>query len=189
MINKRTKNIISAILILLILFMLAFLIKAYFDGHFNSKESLQDYIKGFGVFAPLVLTVIQAVQVVIPILPGFFGCAVGAVLFGTTGGFICNYVGISLGSVIAFFLSRKFGVSLIKIMFSEGKYEKWSAITDKWKSFPTFMFIATLLPLSPDDFLCYFSGLTKMSAKKFIWIIVLGKPWCILVYSILFAKI
>ena len=44
-----------------------------------------------------------------------------------------------------------------------------------------------LLPLAPDDFLCYFSGLTGMSAKRFTWIIVLGKPWCILAYSLFFA--
>ncbi len=40
-----------------------------------------------------------------------------------------------------------------------------------------------------DDFTCYFSGLMKMDAKKFIWIIILGKPWCILAYSIIFGMI
>ena len=28
-----------------------------------------------------------------------------------------------------------------------------------------------------------------MSAKKFIWIIILGKPWCILAYSLVFAGV
>ena len=45
------------------------------------------------------------------------------------------------------------------------------------------------LPLFPDDFFCYFSGLTKMQVKKFAAIIVLGKPWCILAYSVAFAAI
>ena len=44
-----------------------------------------------------------------------------------------------------------------------------------------------LRPLFPDDFLCYFSGLTNMSFKKFALIIVLGKPWCLLIYSIVFS--
>ena len=43
--------------------------------------------------------------------------------------------------------------------------------------------MAMLLPLFPDDFLCYLTGVSKMTAKRFIWIIVLGKPWCILAYS------
>ena len=49
------------------------------------------------------------------------------------------------------------------------------------------LFLAILLPLAPDDFLCYFSGLTSMPARRFTWIILLGKPWCILFYSVLFS--
>ena len=72
-------------------------------------------------------------------------------------------------------------------MFSEKQYIKWSDKIEKSKSYDKFLFVATLLPLFPDDFLCYFSGLIKMSSKKFIWIIILGKPWCILAYSIMFG--
>ncbi len=116
------------------------------DGRFESAETFQEYIKGFGLFAPIVLIVLQALQVIFPILPGFLGCAVGAVLFGSLGGFWCNYIGISVGSILAFLLF-------------------------------------------PDDFFCYFSGLTKMKVKKFAAIIIVGKPWCILAYSLAFAAI
>ena len=51
------------------------------------------------------------------------------------------------------------------------------------------LFVVTLLPLFPDDFFCYFSGLTPMRARRFIWIILLGKPWCILGYSLIFGGI
>ena len=90
------------------------LIKAYTEGKFVSVSSLQEYIAGFGLLSPFVLTTVQALQVVIPILPGFLGCAVGAVLFGSLGGFICNYIGISGGSIAAFFLARKYGIKLVK---------------------------------------------------------------------------
>nr|WP_263848867.1 hypothetical protein [Lacticaseibacillus thailandensis] len=40
-----------------------------------------------------------------------------------------------------------------------------------------------MLPVAPDDFLCMLAGLTKMSLRKFVWIIVLCKPWTILAYS------
>ncbi|WP_225353487.1 VTT domain-containing protein [Lacticaseibacillus thailandensis] len=43
--------------------------------------------------------------------------------------------------------------------------------------------MAILLPVAPDDFLCMLAGLTKMSLRKFVWIIVLCKPWTILAYS------
>ena len=57
----------------------------------------------------------------------------------------------------------------------------------KSKSYTVILFLSILLPLAPDDFLCYFSGLINMSAKKFTAIIIITKPWCILIYSIFFA--
>ena len=94
------------------------------DGEFNSVETLQAYIKRFGVFAPVMLTVIQAAQVVVPILPGFLGCSVGAVMFGCIGGFCCNYIGIVAGSLAAFVLARKFGIKLVESIFPKDKIKK-----------------------------------------------------------------
>lgn len=183
--NKKIKTLAIVGIILLLLITL----KLFFNQKISSVEELQEYIKTFGVFAPLALTVIQALQVVVPVLPGYLGCAAGAVAFGTFTGFWCNYIGISIGSIIAYFLARKYGMDIVLMMFSQEQYDKWSTRIEKSKSYPWFLFIATLLPLFPDDFLCYFSGLIKMNARKFIWIIILGKPWCILAYSIIFGMI
>ena len=176
---------------LLIGFIIVFLLltKQLLAQKFTSVEDMQNYIKGFGIAAPIALTAFQAFQVVVPVVPGYLGCAAGAVAFGSTVGFLCNYIGISVGSILAFFLAEKFGIDIVLSMFSEKQYEKWSKRLEKSKSYGGFLFVATLLPLFPDDFLCYFSGLMRMDRKKFIWIIILGKPWCILAYSILFGMI
>ncbi|MCI9100790.1 MAG: TVP38/TMEM64 family protein [Lachnospiraceae bacterium] len=165
----------------------AVLFRAYLDGKFDSAETLQQYIAGFGLLAPLILAFIQAAQVVLPVLPGFFGCIAGAVLFGWAGGFWCNYIGISAGSMIAFLLARKYGKGLVSKMFPGRQYEKWSSWAAESKSYTMILFLGMVLPLFPDDFFCYFTGITKMSTRKFAAIIVLGKPWCILAYSILFS--
>ena len=47
------------------------------------------------------------------------------------------------------------------------------------------LFLGMVLPLFPDDYFCYFTGVTKMSTRKFVAIIILGKPWCILAYCIM----
>lgn len=163
--------------------------KQFINHKFDSVESLQEYMKGFGIAAPLILTAFQAIQVVVPVLPGYLGCAAGAIAFGTVSGFLCNYIGISVGSIIAYFLARKYGIKIVLAMFPLKQYEKWSRRISRSRSYDIFLFVATLLPLFPDDFLCYFSGLIKMNRKKFIWIIILGKPWCILAYSIVFGLI
>ncbi len=152
-----------------------------------SVESFQEYIGRFGVFAPAALALFQAFQVVVPVLPGYLGCAAGAVAFGAHTGFWCNYIGISAGSIGAYFLARRFGTDMVLAFFPERQYEKWSGRIRQSRSYGAFLFIATLLPLFPDDFLCYLSGAMKMDSRKFIWIILLGKPWCILAYSLLFG--
>lgn len=189
--NKRQRLIhnMSIFFIVLILSFLVIFVKAYFDGEFHSLAAFQNYIRKYGAFGPVFLTVFQAVQVVLPVLPGFFGCAAGAVMFGPAAGFWCNYIGIGGGSIIAFFLARRFGMPLLEDLFPAGKYGRWSVWASKSKSYTAFLFMAMLLPLFPDDYLCYLTGVSKMTARKFIWIIVLGKPWCILAYSLGFSFI
>lgn len=183
------KTLLTAGVVLVCLIIIALLIKAYLDGKFESVDTFQEYIRGFGLFAPVILIVFQALQVIFPVLPGFLGCAAGAVLFGSTGGFWCNYIGISAGSIIAFLLAKTYGVKLVEKLFPKEQYEKYAGWAAKSKSYILFLFMGMVLPLFPDDFFCYFSGLTKMKAGKFAAIIILGKPWCILAYSIAFAAI
>ena len=81
--NKK----IRIIVIVCFLAILVFLMKDLFSQKFTSVEDLQNYIKGFGIAAPLVLTLFQAFQVVVPVLPGYLGCAAGAIAFGPLVGF------------------------------------------------------------------------------------------------------
>ena len=184
---SRLKNVLTGVLLFLLLLTALFLLKGYFDGHFRSMDSFRAYVESFGIFAPLILVVIQALQVVLPVLPGFLGCIVGAGMFGAAGGFWCNYLGISAGSIIAFLLAKRFGMGLVRQMVPVEKYDSVVNWVNRKKSYTAVLFLAILLPLAPDDFLCYFSGLTGMSTKKFTWIILSANPWCILGYSIFFA--
>lgn len=186
--TENWKKWITAIFLLVCLAFCALLFKAYLDGKFDSVDTLQKYIAGFGLMAPVILTAIQAAQVVLPILPGFLGCVVGAVMFGCMGGFWCNYIGISVGSIIAFLLARRYGQGLVSRMFPGKRYEKWADWAAKSKSYTGILFLGMVLPLFPDDYFCYFTGVTNMSVRKFVTIIVLGKPWCIFVYSLIFSN-
>lgn len=163
----------------------AILLKAYMDGNFDSVDTFQKYVTGFGLIAPLFLVAFQALQVILPILPGLLGCVAGTLMFGCMGGFWCNYIGISAGSIIAFLLARKYGQGLVSRMFPEEKYEKWAIWAAKSKFYTVILFLGMVLPLFPDDYFCYFTGITKMSTRKFVAIILLGKPWCILAYCIM----
>ena len=191
--EKRSKNLktaFAATLAVLLILCFAFMLHAWRAGHFASPQALREYLSGFGIWAPLILILIQTLQVIVPVLPGFLGCIVGAALFGRWGGFWCNYIGISLGSVIAFFLARRYGKALVKRMVSAKTYDSYAEkLRGKKGSYTLLLFLAILLPLAPDDFLCYFSGLTEMSSKRFVSIILAAKPWCILFYCFFTASL
>ena len=181
------KNFFLIFSILLLCISALFVAKGRMDGHFSSIDSMREYVNSYGLFRPVLLTLIQVVQVVLPVVPGMTGCIVGAVLFGSTGGFLINYRGISAGSIIAFYLAKRYGTNLVAKLIPMEKYESTIEKINKSKNYLILLFLSILLPLAPDDFLCYFSGLIKMSTKKFILIILLSKPWCILFYSLFFS--
>ncbi len=183
--TEKYKKLATLGLMAACLAFVAVLLKAYMDGRFDSVDTFQKYVAGFGLLAPLFLIAFQAAQVILPVLPGLLGCVAGSLMFGCMGGFWCNYIGISAGSIIAFLLARKYGQGLVSRMFPGEKYDKWAAWAAKSKFYTVLLFLGMVLPLFPDDYFCCFTGITKMSTRKFVAIIILGKPWCILAYCIM----
>lgn len=167
---------------------LLFIIYGFKNRIFTSSDTLSQYVLKAGVMAPLVFILIQIVQVVIPILPGSIGCATGVILFGPVMGFVYNYVGICIGSVLVFMLAKRYGLPLVQSMVSEKVYAKYSGWLTQEKRFDKLFATAIFLPVAPDDMLCYLAGLTPMSLRKFTLIILLCKPLSTMLYSIGLAK-
>ncbi|MBU5464583.1 VTT domain-containing protein [Anaerotignum sp. MSJ-24] len=141
------------------------------------------FLNSCGIFAPLFFVFIQAVQVIIPILPGAVGCVYGVMFWGPLKGFIFNYIGICIGSIGAFLIARRFGQRLVIQMTGEKFYDKYSKYLEMENRFEKIFALLIFLPVAPDDFLCYLAGISKMDLKKFVTIILLGKPAAIFLYS------
>ena len=176
-------NIVGAVLLILGI-ILGFI--GYHKGYFNSLDSFRDLILAKGSWVPLVFMGIQIIQIIVPVIPGGLTCVAGVVIFGAFWGFIYNYISICLGSIIVFFISRTFGRSIVLRIFGEDLYNKYRGKL-KEDRYDKFFALAILLPVAPDDFLCYLAGLTEMSARKFILIILLCKPLSIFAYSMAWA--
>ena len=151
---------------------------------FTSEENLRSFLYIFGIFAPLIFIIIQIVQVVIPLIPCSISTGVGVVIFGPFWGFIYNYTGIVIGSIIVFFIARRYGMPLIRKMFKQELIDKYIGWLNSGKKFERFFAAAIFFPVAPDDFLCYLAGVTNISVKKYIAIILLLKPFTIFLYSL-----
>ena len=153
-------------------------------GVLTSQEQMQALVNSCGAAGILLFVLFQAVQVVVPVLPGGLGCLAGVLLFGPVWGFVYNYVGICIGSMAAFAVARNCGKPMLSMLFSEKTIAKYSQWAEERNRFARLFALAIFLPVAPDDFLCYLAGTTDMSWRRYTAIILLGKPFAIALYSL-----
>lgn len=153
------------------------------SGVLTDADKMEAMLIKCGIWAPLIFMFVQTVQVVVPILPGAVGCAFGVVFFGGLLGFVYSYVGICIGSVLAFLFARRCGAVLVRQMTGSKFYDKYVKFLENEKKFERIFAVLIFLPVAPDDFLCYLAGLSNMKLRRFTWIILLGKPLAIFLYS------
>ena len=185
--NTTKKNVRNMIHILSACGMIATLIAmylAYEHGLFTSAEKLKAFVDAIGIWGPITFILLQLIQVVVPIIPGGITCVAGIIIFGPFWGFIYNYIGIVLGSLINFALARYYGQTLIRTLVSDKVYTKYASWLSQGERFDKLFALAIFFPVAPDDFLCMLAGLTRMTYRKFTTIIVLGKPASLLIYSL-----
>ena len=152
-------------------------------GVFKDLNALRGLVGDSIILGPVIFIFIQILQVVIPIIPGGISIAAGVLIFGPYAGFIYNYVGICIGSIIIFLLGRRYGKPFILSMISDKTYNKYIGWLDNQNRFEKLFALAIFLPVAPDDALCLMAGLTNISVKRYTLIILIAKPLSIFLYS------
>lgn len=169
--TRKTKVFLTS-LGLLPLIALLFYGYLFPSSFFSNQEIIRDYIKSFGIWAPVIFILIQILQVVLtPISHYAIGLA-GGFIFGTWYGFVLNYVGRVIGHAIAFFLSRTIGRPIVKRLVKPKTLIKYDKFWEKGGSFV--LFLIYYLPLFPDDEISYIAGISKMKFTPFLIANLLG---------------
>lgn len=181
---EQSRKLINHLTIVSTIIIILLCIYWYNLGIFSSQAAMEAYLADKQIMGPVIFILIQIVQVVIPIIPGGVSLLAGVVFFGAVPGFIYNYIGIVVGSLINFFLAGYYGKSFILHIVSEESLEKYTKWTKNQKKFNWFFAICILAPVAPDDLLCLLAGLTEIKPWTYFWIIVLCKPWTIAAYSL-----
>ena len=153
------------------------------NHYLTDPEKMQILLREMGMLAPVVFMMIQIIQVIIPVIPGGVSSGFGVLVFGPVAGFIYNYIGLLIGSYLAFQIVKRYGKSFILKVTDQKTYDKYIGWLDQGRKFEIFFSIAILLPGFPDDLLCMIAGLTNMSMKKYMLINILCKPVGLFFYS------
>lgn len=184
MTREKTRKLLNIATIVSLSVIVVLTIYGVQTGLLTDRDKLEMLVKKSGIWGPVLFIIIQMVQVVLPIIPGGITCGAGVVIFGAWHGLLYNYIGIVAGSMINFYLARRYGQCFVKYFVKEETYEKYIGWLEKGKKFDKFFAFAIFFPCAPDDVLCLIAGLTRMTWKKFATIILLGKPASIAMYSL-----
>ncbi len=147
--------------------------KTGFFAVVKTPEKLQAYLEKAGVWMPICFVLLQFLQVVVLPIPSIVTTVAGVALFGAFWTMIYSLIGILAGSFLAFFIGRKLGERAVTWIVGEETLRKWQK---KMKGKDSLILTLTfLLPLFPDDVLCFLAGLSTMSNRYFITVITLSR--------------
>ncbi len=168
------KGALMAYLLTIVLLLLYFLLqKTGFFEVIGDAEKLQAYLTKAGIWMPTYYISLQFLQVVILPIPSIVSTAAGVALFGAFWATIYSLIGIWLGSALAFYIGRRFGNRAVSWLIGEETLRKWQKkMKGKDNLFLTLTFV---LPLFPDDVLCFFAGLSSMSVGYFFTVIFFAR--------------
>lgn len=168
------KSALSGFILMLFGLVVLFILQQ--TGFFNviqSQNSLQEYLESKGAWMPVVYTVLQFLQVVVLPIPSVVSTLAGVALFGAFQTMVYSLIGVLLGSFTAFFVGRKLGNTAVSWMIGEETMNKWqNKIKGKDYLLLTLMFI---LPVFPDDVLCFVAGLSTMTLRYFAFMIIFSR--------------
>lgn len=172
--DALAKASISVYVFLLFCLILIFIFqKTGFFKLVNSSEGLQNYLEKSGAWMPILYIVLQYLQVILLPIPTVVSTVAGLALFGPFQTLIFSFIGIVLGSITAFFIGRKFGYKAVVWIVGAETLDKWQKkLKGKDNLILTIMFV---LPLFPDDVLCFIAGLSSMTNRYFLVMIVLTR--------------
>ena len=137
------------------------------------REAARRLVKSAGPFGPLVFILIQAAQVVISPIPGEATGFVGGLLFGTWLGLLYSSIGLTIGSVSAFWLGHLLGAPLVQRIGGPRWHRTLEFVGHTGGEAVSFLLF--LLPGFPKDYLSYLLGLSPMPLRAFIVISTLGR--------------
>ena len=106
-------------------------------------------------------------------MPGSVAVAVGVAMFGPLMCAIYSFIGIVTGSIVAFVIGRWIGYKAVCWIVGKESLDKWlKKLKGKDYLILSLMF---LLPLFPDDILCFVAGLSSMTWGFFLVMITVTR--------------
>lgn len=150
---------------------------------FSDSARLQSAVAETGPWAPFVFFLLQFAQVLAAPIPGNVTTLVGGALFGLGKSFLISTLAVLSGSCVAFALSRRFGMALVRRFVPSDVIDKYMELLRGRSTL--ILALMFLFPAFPDDMLCFLAGLSPIRFPAFIVLTILTRPWGLLGSSVI----
>ena len=175
--DSKRHLLIHGILLSIFLALIIFVSIKYAPGItrlISHPDKFKEYLSSYGPVSALIFILVQAIQIIIALIPGEIVQIAGGYAFGTALGTLYSILGALLGTAIVFFGIRLLGYSLVRSFISPKKLEKFEFLINDPKS-EIAMFVLFLIPGIPKDTLVYISGLTPIKPVPFLLISMIAR--------------
>lgn len=135
---------------------------------------VKEIVLSYGNFSILVFILMQILQVVVFFIPGEFIQVAGGYIFGAFWGGVISLIGITLGSVMVYFIANDYGKPLVEKLMLKKEVKFFKKILDVGSK-KTVVFMFYLIPGIPKDALSYICGVSNISFKDFFIYSTLGR--------------
>ena len=134
-------------------------------------SDIREWGEDLGPWGPVLLIAILAAAMVFAPIPNPPFMIAAGLIWGFTLGVVYAVIGQLVGAAIIFWLSRRFGRRLIPRLVGEPAAERVDALAKEMG--PQLVFWWRMMPIS-FDFAAYAAGLTNMSFRLFITLVLFG---------------
>ena len=140
---------------------------------FADLKTVTADIQQIGIWGPVILFVLFVFQVFIAFIPGQALMVACGYLYGFWGGFLLSWLSLVIGGELAFVLARKYGRQFAERWIAPEVLSRW----DKSAQGQGISFFAIMLvmPLVPNDAMCYVAGLGTITRRRFVIANLLGR--------------
>ncbi len=144
---------------------------------------LRDYLRGFGVWAPVVSFLLMVLQSVAAPLPAFVITIANGLLLGAVWGTLLSWSSAMVGAALCFGIARALGRPVVEGLAGATPVARADAFFARYGS--AAVLIARLVPVISFDVVSYAAGLTRIGLPAFLVATGIGQLPATIVYSVL----
>ena len=104
-------------------------------------------------------------------IPGYVPAITAGFAFGPALGSVYVYLGNMIGTLVVFFLARKYGKKLALHFVKKERLEKYEKMINRHENW---LLVFYFFPVVPIDIITAAFGLSKIKVKKFVFVAAVG---------------